>query len=306
MEIKILHGEHKRLNRIISDKNYCRLPLSLIYVDTERKELVIGMRYDSTVSYDECSRAMQLYIPGIPFRFIYFDPVRHLNKQDHVRPLRGGLKISVPDVNGDGTLGLVVDNGGKRGFITAGHVVDDVGNDVFQPRKSDINDWKVGASTKVSNYKGTAKSDSAFVELVQALNNTPKGKIWKSSAEQYDVTGVAAAALNDAIFMQGAVLKTAESPGKVVSTSATVDFDDGGTLEEQVIADYKTVTGDSGAPVYKKTGGNNVEIIGLNVGGAEPQFVDPQPVDPPNPTTGEYGIVSPWANMETDLGQLSL
>ena len=58
------------------------------------------------------------------------------------------------------------------GYVTAGHVVVRPGVQVYQPRKSDINDWKAGVSTTVSNYTTNAKSDSGLWSVMLIDPNT--------------------------------------------------------------------------------------------------------------------------------------
>lgn len=267
--------------------------INLCYVDPERGGVIVGVKGKASVQRErvrELARGARLrFVPNAP-------AVRHLNKQDHIRPLLGGTQIAAPDVKGLGTICIPQGDG----YVTAGHVVVRPGVQVYQPRKSDINDWKAGVSTTVSNYTTNAKSDSAYV----AFQDVKRGdEIWKSSSSNYNVASIAPApALGTNVSMQGASTKTALRSGVIAARNVTVTFADGGVLTEQLLANYLSAEGDSGAPVFIPDSGNNVALVGLNVGATEPKFVQPPPDQGTYPpVNGTYAVISTWANVRQDL-----
>ena len=271
---------------------------NLCFIDSSG-QLVVGFD-QGKVSPDIAARRLRDVVPDIPLRLGACSAQRHANKQDLNRPVIGGVIIRTPDVQGEGTVGIVDTLDSKLGIFTAGHVVEKVGTIVYQPRKSSQNDWEIGKATEVSNFSGNAKSDSAFVELKNGVTATPL-VIWKSGSSTYTVTGKGPPKVGDMVFMQGATSQTVERSGKICSLNATVKFSDGGVLTEQYIANYLTKTGDSGAPVYIKKGGDNVTLIGLNVGGAKLADITADAPDPntcPANSSGEYAVISAWENVE--------
>ena len=335
MESKKLSGWYEKLSEMLPDRTHCRAPLTLAYADPLKGEMEIGIMPDDSVSPGEYRRIISRYIPGMPFRLVFFKPERHGNKQELNRPLSGGIIID-PGSGFSGTLGLVVKKSGVPGFISAGHVLESNNTKIYQPKKNNKNDWQVGVVTSVSNYKGkNTLSDSGFAKLQAANEDTnieaALGKIWKQKNNEsfYTVTSSTSAdnlSVGQEVWMQGsASSKTTVNKGKIVSTDATVSFMGGGSQKEQIITNYKTVVGDSGAPAFLNKGESKVSIIGLNIGGAPIEcitFDDEEEDDeesseenvkmkdkeerlPPNSRTKEYGVVSPWANIETDLGGLT-
>jgi hypothetical protein len=193
---------------------------------------------------------------------------------------------------------------GVSGFVTCGHVVEKVGIKVYQPQKSDRNDWLVGESTVVSNYTGRALSDSAFVAAGRGVEIT-EHRIWKSSTKSYTVTGIYDAAKpGTEVSMQGASTATTLRNGVVCGTNVTVTFADGGVLTEQLLANYLSTEGDSGAPTFVTINDESVLIVGLNVGSTAPAHTNPAPNPGIYPPAGDgtYAIVTPWNNVERDLG----
>ena len=69
--------------------------------------------------------------------------------------------------------------------------------------------------------------------------------------------------LNDFIRMVGKTTPT--SSGYILDTDVTVK-DSRGVLDNQVVANYPSDKGDSGAPIFKRTGPSTAKIIGQHVG----------------------------------------
>jgi hypothetical protein len=276
--------------------------LSVCYIDTQRQRLMVGVA-GAGAEVRAAYRELRGLVGEVRLRvFVCAPAARHANKHDPVRPLVGGLLLNCPDVSGVGTLGISAIRQGDAGFVTCGHVVEQVGIKVYQPRDSDINDWQVGQSVVVSDYRGTAISDSAFVKTGRGIHT--QRAIWKSGLGRYLVTGTnEAVKVGDSVYMQGAASKAKPRAGDICGTNVTVTFAGGGVLTDQLLATYVSQNGDSGAPVFTDAGHGNVLLVGLNVGVAAPQYVRPAP-DPgvyPPPKNG-YAVISPWASIAAELG----
>jgi hypothetical protein len=290
---------HARVTGLMAQRG-SGLPLTLSYIDPASGTLVLGLSEWSSASI----AAARELAGNVPLRIVPFRAVRHANKGSFQRPLIGGIGVKTAAGGiGVGTICIAATRDGKSGFVTAGHVVSPVGTAVYQPQKSTVNNWLVGSSVKVTDFAGTANSDSAFVELAGEATITADA-IWKSSASVYTKTGISDPVLGTDVFMQGASTQTTERPGKIAGKDVTVTFEDGGTLLHQLLANYLSAAGDSGGPVYVKGVDPSVLLVGLNVGAAFPQDTNPPPneVTYPPPANGRYGIISPWAAVVADLG----
>jgi hypothetical protein len=294
-----LRAAHDRISHAMMSEGL-GFPVCLCYVDTQKGCVVVGV--DNTApELLRGYRRMKQLAGGAPVRAFHAVPaVRHTNKRDHNRPLVGGLYIACPAVSGEGTVCIGASRDGAAGFVTCGHVVERVGIDVFQPRQSTARDRLVGRSTVVSNYAGNAASDSAFVTLAHGV--AADRTIWKSSSTTYTAIGIYdAPEPGTAVSMQGASTQTTLRTGDICAKNVTVTFSDGGVLSDQLLANYVSVTGDSGAPVFYPLDGTSVLLVGLNVGAALPADTHPQPVGRPTAPNGTYAVISPWRNVESDL-----
>lgn len=279
-------------------------PVNLCYVDEASGRLIVGVSDDTMA----IRRSVTDLVGDIPLRFFPCAPAaRHANKRGLNRPLIGGIYISRPEPSGrgEGTVCIGALRESIEGFVTCGHVVGDVGNQVYQPRKSEQSNWLVGQVAAVSNYGGAAASDSAFVTTANGVHATPNA-IWKSSSTAFRVIGIYdAPGPGTAVSMQGAATATALRSGLICGKNVTVTFADGGVLDNQLLANYLSQEGDSGAPVFfALDSDSSVLLIGLNVGATEPQYAEPEP-DPdeyPPANSGAYAVISPWRNVEQNLG----
>jgi hypothetical protein len=280
-------------------------PVSLCSLDERRGVLVAGIPRAGDEARAQYRDLLREAAGGAPARLVPCGLARrHAPKNQYNRPLTGGLWATAPLADGhfaQGTVCVGADRGGQLGYVTAGHVADAVGVQFYQPRHSNHNDWRSGIVQVISGYAVQAGSDSAF--LTDSTNGQiTRNRIWKGNNAQYTVTGVVVPVLGAAVSMQGAGL-IAERSGVICSTAATVTFDDGGVLNNQYLATYRSREGDSGAPVYVKGADPNVSLVGLNVGAAAPGDVAPavnQVTYPP--ANNSYAIISPWASIEADLG----
>jgi hypothetical protein len=295
----MLEALHRAQQRISEGMLSRRLDpaVHICHVAADDGHLVLGVADTAPAA----RRKLHALAGGVPLRLFSCAPaVRHANKRDYNRPLLGGIYISCPAVTGEGTICISATRAGVPGFVTCGHVVGQAGVDVYQPRQSSTNNWLAGRSTVVSNYTGHAASDSAFVALAGGVAMTPAA-IWKS----YQAIGIYdAPAPGTAVSMQGASTQTTLRSGIVCGKNVTVTFADGGVLSNQLLANYLSTTGDSGAPVFYPLDGTSVLLVGLNVGATQPAYTNP----PPNPavyppaSNGTYAVISPWSNVESDLG----
>lgn len=271
--------------------------INLCYVDEERGRVAVGV---SGPSPAERRRVYEL-AGGAALRFFSSAPaVRHAGKQDYNRPLLGGIQITVPLSPGRSEKGTICMRQGEDTFVTAGHVVGEVGKPVYQPITKD--EYLVGHALKVSNYRGRARSDSALVGRAPV---DKANEIWRTKTAAYNVFGIYdGPAPGTTVSMQGASTQTALQTGQICAKNVTVTFDDGGTLEGQLLANYRSIAGDSGAPVFVPHESGNVLLVGLNVGATLPQDVQPPPDQSRFPpySNGTYAVISPWFNVEADLG----
>jgi hypothetical protein len=295
-----LRAAHDRISHAMMSEGL-GFPVCLCYVDTQNGCVVVGVDNTATELLRGYRRMKQL-AGGAPVRAFHAAPaIRHANKKEHNRPLVGGLYIACPAVIGEGTVCIGASRDGTAGFVTCGHVVEGVGVEVFQPRQSTAHDWLVGRSTVVSDYAGNAASDSAFVTRAHGV--TAGLTIWKSSSTTYTAIGIYdAPEPGTQVSMQGASTKTTLRTGDICAKNVTVRFSDGGVLRDQLLANYLSVAGDSGAPVFYPLGdGTSVLLVGLNVGAAQPGDTTPQPVGRRTAPDGTYAVISTWRNVESDL-----
>jgi hypothetical protein len=295
---------HRTVSEYMGTPALGDFPINLCHVDEEREALVVGIPDLTAAAHYR--HFLRQHIGAVPLNLLRCAPAtRHFKKKSHNRPLIGGLQVSTPSDglrHEVGTICIVAKLGAQDGFVTAGHVAGNVGDSLYQPE--DKQAWLAGTVEVVSAYQANAPSDSAFLA---GRTDLSRHKIWKGDTTQYTVTGtVGGLAPGAELFMQGAAL-VKERTGQLALTNVTVNFGDTGVLTDQWLATYDSRSGDSGAPVYVKVGDANVRLAGLNVGATELQYVNPKPDGHQYPPeNGEYAIISPWANLVADLGNLTL
>lgn len=101
----------------------------------------------------------------------------------------------------------------------------------------------------------------------------------------------------DWIHMSGI---TTESSGQLLHIGVTIRDNDG-VLLDQVLANYRSDNGDSGAPVFKMTGGSSAILLGQHVGKAKLVNFDGERAPLHNVTRWEMTVFSPWDNVESEL-----
>lgn len=279
-------------------------PVSICYADERAGTLVAGIPRLQPELADRYRMLLGKLIGDTPVRLKAWGLARrHAEKNQHHRPLVGGLLINTaisPGNSEQGTICVCADRGGQLGFVTAGHSAGKVGRRCYQPNRPP-NTRKVGVTAVISAFETRAHSDSAFLSD-ETHGQLTRNEIWRTTGTQYTVTGVATPALGDTVYMQGAE-DPGERQGLVSVLSATVTFEDGGILDDQYLANYLSLSGDSGAPVYVKDANPNVRLVGLNVGACAPGDANPTPNQHTYPPANNtYAIISKWARIETDLG----
>jgi hypothetical protein len=301
----LLEDARQRVSELMPKWQAAGFPVSLCYADERGGALVAGI---PRTAPGDCQRYRELLgeqAGGVPVRLVPCGLARrHSPKNQFNRPLIGGLWTTAPLADGrfaQGTICVGADRAGQAGYVTAGHVADAVAVQFYQPRHSDHNNWQSGVVQVISGYAVRANSDSAFLADSTGGQIT-RNRIWKGNNAQYTVTGVVVPVPGTAVSMQGAAM-AAERSGVICSAAATVTFDDGGILDNQYLATYRSRDGDSGAPVYVKGADPSVSLVGLNVGAAAPGDVAPavNAVTYP-PANNTYAVISPWAHVEADLG----
>ena len=306
----VLLGMHAHISTYMAKQEASELPVNLSYVDDASGTVVVGVPDITPSVIGQYRRMFQHRIGGWPrmdeaLTFVRCGPASRHAKKEYNRPLVGGLLIIRQLQQGRselGTICIAARQGTTDGFVTAGHVATKIGTQIYQPNANQER-YLAGNTMTVSAWDTKADSDSAFVSIKDTPATIQRNEIWKSSDTRYTVTGVAPPpALDDEVYMQGAA-KAKERKGRIVALDVSVKFEEGGVLDHQLLANYVSESGDSGAPVYRKQDDSNVELIGLNVGSTEPQYVNPAP-DPhryPPPAGGEYAVISPWLNIAADL-----
>jgi hypothetical protein len=294
-----LHRAHRRISNMMMGAG-TRLPVTLCHIDDERGHVAVGI--DTAEPIASVHRHLEALAGDAPLHVFPCAPaVRHANKRDYNRPPVGGLYLSCPGAQSEGTLCLAATREGQAGFVTCGHVAVQAGIDVYQPRQSAANDWRIGRVVVVTDYTGNASSDSAFVAGTTPITERA---IWRSSNSTYSVDAVYdAPARGVAVSMQGASSQTALRSGVICAKNVTVTFDDQGVLTDQLLANYVSSGGDSGAPVFYVAGDASVYMVGLNVGATLPVYVQPAPDEHlwPPAGNGTYAVISPWMSVERDL-----
>ena len=198
--------------------------------------------------------------------------------------LQGGatlISVGTPDPtdddDGTGTALLVMRNSTNHvGVITAAHVVNQVVNSgvylltVDSTRSQITQNWSlIGNSIQFANTNNPDSDsfiDAAFIHIEnpdlpyltnvilgknnQTLTVVEKGGVDAQKNKPIEIAGV----FND-------------STGFVKYTNVTAIID-GYVLKEQVMGDYGSRTGDSGAPVFQRIGDDTVRLLGLHNGKA--------------------------------------
>lgn len=284
---------HEKLTKDITDKKFRdNIPLVLSYIDEDGKvvALVDKEGKETKKTYEKRIKDLVGEDAEVQVNSGWFERDSCSSRYSNCDPLYGGIRVYV---SGEGYSTLTIgatDNSGVEGFVTSSHAVGSgVNQDVRQPGSS--SSGKVG-DVETNPSLNNRKSDAAFVDLSSSEDTS--NKIYRTSSQQYTVTGTANPVYQTHVQKTG--YTSGESSGYVLGTGLTV-YADGITSKDQVAANYYSLSGDSGAPVYSySASAGNVSLYGIHVGKAC--------LTNSNPCPSGYLITvfSKWSNVDSELG----
>lgn len=206
-------------------------------------------------------------------------------RDDHFRPIIGGVQIQQAETFASSTLGFAAeDDDGNEGYVVSGHLGDgatSIGLNIWQPCVS----WRLWYMAGEVEQTGGTYADASWVPY-----DNVEAKIFVSGGQNYEqispVTGYRDHPdEGDTVFKMGiGYLRM----GTVEGMKDQIGSQTHGTLYDQYYASYTSAGGDSGSPVYIYTyhpDGAEREIVGIHWG-----------------STLEYAWFSPVSGVETDLG----
>lgn len=300
-------GSNNEQPQVSFDK---QLPVFATFVNETSKELVVGLDYKSAnKNYDYYkSKIFEVVGEDIPFKLItgFFVEEACTSQIDDCRPIWGGIEMS--PATGAGTLTLpFVTNDDEIGFIVSGHVVGTgTTQNVFQPEiNSPISDH---VGSVITNPGGPRASDAAFVETLPG--KTLALEIFKSSGQSYKVIDTKTSSetpISLQVFKMG--ITTDESTAGILSKNISVAGGQYNLLTNQVSSGYLSAAGDSGAPIFEKSTGDDVYFLGIHRGKAcfsdfppTIQIIGPQDEAACLSMGGNFpSIYSPWEGIQDDL-----
>jgi hypothetical protein len=257
----------------------------------------------------------RLGMPAATYRMEVTEPIHFAsdNLRSRHRPTVGGLQIHWSQYVC--TLGFNVDHAGGRSFITNSHCTNNqgsTGNTAYYQPASSVDSSPIayeaddpaytrggGCSVgKVCRYSDAARA------LYESGAGSSRGVIAKTTGENSGslvVSGsfTVTAQNNSATSFSGTLHKvgrtTGWSSGSVTNTCARVNVS-GSNIQllcQTLVQRSGSVIvqgGDSGSPVFRRTSGDNVELVGILWGGG---------------SSGELFVFSPLKNIQDELGALT-
>ena len=170
------------------------------------------------------------------------------------------IKKSLGGINyEDGTISLV--RNGK--IITTGHLQSQGGQVLMPCGGTNLCSGTVSLNPALDG----AYADAALVTTTSSYLNLVQNTI-KYGSTLYSVTADGTASdlgVNSLVRMAG--INTSGSSGNILDNNVTIR-DSNGVLNDQVVANYPSIKGDSGAPVFKLTSTTTAKIVGVHVGKA--------------------------------------
>ena len=238
------------------------------------------------------------------------EPIRALTTlRDRYRPTEAGIQIHFG--NYLCSMGFNADHNGERSFITASHCTNTQGGtegtQYYQPVSTtdatviatEVDDPRYFKGGVCPRGKKCRYSDSSR-ELYAASVGSNRGEIVKTTgANNNSLTDagtftVTSQDVTTSSFQIGLVLNkvgrtTGWTQGPVSRTCVNTNVQ-GSQVHQlcQTFVDAGVAGGDSGSPVFRITGGDNVELVGILWGGG----------------TGYY-VMSPLAQVVQELGALT-
>ena len=284
---------HQKLTANMQDKSFRdNIPLVMSYLDVDGKVVTIVDKdgEESKEVYEEHIKEFVGRDVDMKINTGYFEREACDSRDSNCNPLYGGIKIQVVgEQKSTLTIGAT-NNDGVQGFVVSSHAVGSgTTQDVLQPGGHRN---KIGDVITNPDLDGRS-SDVAFVDLSGRERTT--NEIFRTSTTHYAVTGTADPDLHTRVQKTG--YYGGERDGYVIGTSLTVYDPTWGQLTDQYAANYHSMDGDSGAPVYSyRTTPGNVTLYGIHVGYG--CMLDANPC----PTEWRLKVFSPWSNVESELG----
>lgn len=234
-----------------------------------------------------------------------------------VRPLLGGLQLTVPDISAFCTLGFNATRAGVVGLVTASHCSTTQGgvngSQYYQPILQKVPPSNVGMETVDPLFLASAgcpptricrNSDALFA---RKANTVFASEVARTTVE--GTSGSGSLTLGTRVALTGkltspvvgtVVRKTGRSTGttvgQVAASCQTVNVAGSNrTLFCQDFVSAASQAGDSGSPVWFLTSAGSAQLVGIQWGAN---------CGPPGICT-QY-VYSPIAGIEADLGALSL
>jgi hypothetical protein len=281
--------------------------------DAERGQLVFGVEDNAAMAAVRAELARQ-GVAERAYRLEIVPAIHPMNdnlRSEH-RPTVGGLQIHWSQYVC--TLGFNVDHAGGRSFITNSHCTDNQGTSgntqYNQPLRTtspaaiafEAHDPAYARIAGCSAGKQCRYSDAARA-LYEANVQSTRGSIAKTTGENNGslVTNgnfTITAQNNTATSFSGTVHKvgrtTGWTSGNVTSSCATVNVS-GSNIQllcQTLVQRSGTIVGggDSGSPVFRRTSGDNVELLGILWGGS---------------SAGDLFVFSPLKNVQDELGAMT-
>ena len=177
------------------------------------------------------------------------------------RPAIGGAQIHINESGDDGmgTLGFTaIDEYGTTSYVTAAHVAKSTQYQIWQPCDYQDDYYKLGKVTKLSNL---TYSDSALVPCDSTFNVSPEVYNPNDLYFNFEVESYADAVEGHYVFFSGK--ESGLQGGTIIDDDKFMWNEEIGPLYHQCMIDGSADNGDSGSPVFKITGYNSIEIVGL-------------------------------------------
>lgn len=207
-------------------------------------------------------------------------------QEDVLQPsIKPGSELTNLSTSATGTFGFPATRNGVQGYVTAGHFAREVGQQIS------YNGSVIGTVTRTGWTQNTY-ADAAFIESNgAALPSTAfRGGYYCTAV----LTPTIDFPVNTVIYMYGKV--SGLQSGKL--TSYSYDYiplnKEYYTVMDHAVADYKSVQGDSGAPIFIYTGWHNgrhtCTLIGIHSAAAKP-------MDPGTAIFAKYGNIATLLNV---------
>jgi hypothetical protein len=268
------------------------LPVFMTWVDDKAHTLMVGIDDTAPLPKAIYEQRLKDIIGDLPMRieFGHFTEESCTGRGVACDPMVGGIEIQ-PQGTTASTMNIgVTDSSSHPGFLISGHGANcqnQIG--VYQPYAVWTPTRNVGTVT--INPTGTRYSDSAFVQLNTGYSADPK--IFKTGSSTYTVVGKKTSSLTPvgtSVRMSGTFSGETTGTIQAKGVGITNGYSCGPELRSQILTNYNSVAGDSGAPIFSTPdGSNNVYLYGIHVGTAK--F-----------GSSTYRVYSPWEAIQSELG----